>query len=246
LAAAWFAVFALPVLIAVPAPEPGERRGAVGFLGAYRALWSEIVGEWRRDRNIVYYLLASAVFRDGLTGVATFGAVLGVKVYGISTADVLLFGVGASVIAAAGAAIGGVLDDRLGSKPVIVGSLTAMIAVAVTLMTLSGPSAFWACGLLLCLFIGPVQASARTLMLRMAVDGKEGVAFGLFTTTGRAASFLAPWLFSAFIDMFNTDRAGMGGLVVVLTAGLVGMIMVRAPGRSRWQAGEQAQAFLGR
>ena len=29
-------------------------------------------------------------------------------------------------------------------------------------------------------------------MLRISADGKEGVAFGLYTTTGRAASFLAP------------------------------------------------------
>lgn len=232
LAAAWFALFALPVFFAVPAPapQPGERRAAIGFLGAYRTLWSEITGEWRRDRNIVYYLLASAVFRDGLTGVATFGAVLGVNVYGISDADVLLFGVGASVVAAIGAVLGGLLDDRLGSKRVIVGSLIAMITVAVTLMALSGAQAFWVCGLLLCLFIGPTQSSARTLMLRIAAEGKEGVAFGLFTTTGRAVSFLAPWLFSGFIDLFGTDRAGMGGLCVVLVAGLVGMLAVQAPG----------------
>jgi UMF1 family MFS transporter len=232
LAAAWFAVFSVPVFLAVPAPETAARRQSVGLLGAYRTLWSEIVGEWRRDRNIVYYLFASAVFRDGLTGVATFGAVLGVKVYGISAANVLLFGVAASVIAAVGAALGGLFDDRLGSKPVIVGSLTAMVAVAVTLMALSGTAAFWVCGLLLCLFIGPVQASARTLMLRMSAEGKEGVAFGLFTTTGRAVSFLAPWLFSVFIDLFDADRAGMGGVVVVLVAGLVAMLMVRTPGRS--------------
>jgi MFS transporter, UMF1 family len=231
LAALWFAVFALPVFSAVPALE-ADGRAAVGFFGAYRALWAEVVGEWRRDHNIVYYLLASAVFRDGLTGVATFGAVLGVRVYGISTANVLLFGVGASVIAAIGAILGGLFDDRLGSKLVIVGSLIAMITVALTLMALSGVVAFWACGLLLCLFIGPVQASARTLMLRMSADGKEGVAFGLFTTTGRAVSFLAPWLFSAFIDVFGSDRAGMGGLCVVLVAGLLGMLAVRTPGRS--------------
>ena len=106
-----------------------DRRAAVGFFGAYRKLWSEIVGEWRRDRNVVYYLLASAVFRDGLAGVFAFGAVLGVSVYGISEADVLLFGVSASVVAAIGAVLGGLLDDRVGSKPVIVGSLAAMIAV---------------------------------------------------------------------------------------------------------------------
>jgi len=39
-------------------------------------------------------------------------------------------------------------------------------------------------------------------------------------------------LFSAFIDIFGTDRAGMGGLCVVLVAGLVAMLAVRTPGRS--------------
>lgn len=234
LVAIWFALFAVPLFVSVPspAPDPAEARKRLGLLGTYRTLWSEIAGEWRRDRNVVYYLIASAVFRDGVTGVVTFGAVLGVNVYGISEATVLLFGVGASVVAAVGAVLGGLIDDRIGSKPVIVGSLSAMIAVAVTLLTLSGAPAFWVCGLLLCLFIGPIVSSARTMMLRISADGKEGVAFGLFATTGRAASFLAPWLFSAFIDIFNTDRAGMGGLIVVLALGLAGILAVRVPKRS--------------
>jgi UMF1 family MFS transporter len=229
LAAAWFALFALPVLFVARPPVPDDRDDAVGLIGAYRKLWAEVVSEWRHDHNVVYYLLASAVFRDGLSGVFAFGAVLGVNVYGISQADVLLFGVSASVVAAVGAVAGGLLDDRVGSKPVIVGSLTAMIAVGLTLMTLSGVIAFWVCGLLLCLFIGPTQSAARTLMLRMSAEGKEGVAFGLYTTTGRAVSFLAPSLISVFVVWFGTDRAGMGALCVVLAAGLLAMLAVRAP-----------------
>jgi UMF1 family MFS transporter len=230
LAAAWLALFAWPLLVCMRTPASGERRPVVGFLGAYRALADEVKGEWRRDHNVVYYLLASAVFRDGLTGVFAFGAVLGVSVYGVSQADVLVFGVCASIVAAIGAVLGGLLDDRVGSKPVIVGSLTAMIAVGLVLLTLSGPVAFWICGLLLCLFVGPTLASARALMLRMSAEGKEGVAFGLYTTTGRAVSFLAPWMFFTFIDLFGTDRAGLGGLCVVLAAGLVAMmIAVRVP-----------------
>jgi UMF1 family MFS transporter len=224
LAAAWMAVFALPVLIH---PPPGAdidhapHAKISGVLGAYRKLWSDIVSEWHRDRNVVYYLLASAVFRDGLMGVFTFGAVLGVSVYGISPADVLLFGVSANVVAAVGAAIGGLFDDHVGSKRVIL--------VSLMLMTLSGKAAFWVCGLLLCLFIGPTQSSARTLLLRMAAHGKEGMAFGLYTTTGRAAIFIAPLMFSTFVSVFGSDRAGMGGLLVVLAAGLVAMMLVRAP-----------------
>lgn len=233
LTAVWFGLFALPVLIAVPS-EPRDlarERVGLGFFGGYRVLWSEIVSEWRRDRHVVYYLIASAVFRDGLTGIFAFGAVLGVNVYGISGADVLLFGVSASTVAALGAVVGGLLDDRFGAKPVIVASLAAMIAVGSTLMALDGPLAFWVCGLALCLFIGPTLSAARTLMLRLSADGKEGVAFGLYTTTGRAVSYLAPVLFSVFIAIFGTDRAGMGGLLVVLAAGLVLMLAVRVPQR---------------
>ncbi|MDT5174060.1 MAG: transporter, family, partial [Mycobacterium sp.] len=232
--AAWMAAFAMPVLITPPPSADIEppARSSIGVLGAYRKLWADLVAEWRRDRNVVYYLLASAVFRDGLAGVFTFGAVLGVTVYGISPADVLLFGISANVVAATGAVLGGLLDDRVGSKTVILSSLAAMIAVGATMMALSGPAAFWVCGLLLCLFIGPTQSSARTLLLRMTASGKEGVAFGLYTMTGRAVAPLAPLMFSTFVAVIGADRAGIGGLLLVLAAGFIAMLAVRVPRRA--------------
>jgi UMF1 family MFS transporter len=223
MAAAWFVVLALPLLITAhsfsPAVDPDAQ--TVGLLGGYRRLWNDLRGEWRRDRNLVYYLVVSAIFRDGIAGVFAFGAVLGVSVYGISQANVLIFGVIASTMAALGA--------------VIVASLTLMIAVGLTLLSLSGPVVFWICGLLLALCVGPITTSARTVLLRMVSEGKEAVAFGLYTTTGRAASFLAPWLFFVFVDAFHADRAGLGGLCLVLAVGLLGMLLVKVPndGRSR-------------
>ena len=158
---------------------------------------------------------------------------LGVSVYGISPANVLIFGVIASTMAALGAVLAGPVDDRIGGKPVIVASLTLMIAVGLTLLSLSGPVVFWICGLLLALCVGPVTTSARTVLLRMVSEGKEAVAFGLYTTTGRAASFLAPWLFFVFVDAFHADRAGLGGLCVVLAVGLLGMLLVKVPNDGR-------------
>ncbi|MEB3980983.1 MFS transporter [Mycobacterium sp. 663a-19] len=233
-AAAWLAVLALPLLVvAQRLPDTAEAHRPTSMLGGYRKLWREVSAEWRRDRNLVYFLGASALFRDGLAAIFAFGAVLGVSVYGISQANVLIFGVVASVVAAVGAVLGGFVDHRIGSKPVIVGSLVAIVAMALTLMVLSGPVAFWVCGLLLCMFIGPSQSSARALLLHMAHHGREGVAFGLYTMTGRAVAFLAPWLFSVFVDVFGAIRAGLGGISLVLIAGLLGMLMVRVPPRHR-------------
>ena len=114
------------------------------------------------------------------------------------------------MVAAVGAVLGGFVDHRIGSKPVIVGSLVVIVVVELALMALSGPVAFWVGGLLLALFIGPAQSSSRALLLQMAEHGKEGVAFGLYTMTGRAVAFIAPWLFSVFVDVFGAVRAGLG------------------------------------
>jgi MFS transporter, UMF1 family len=233
LAAVWFAAFAIPVLFAVPElPRPPRAGEGPGFLGSYRVLWNDLRALWSTDRNTVGYLVASALFRDGLAGVFTFGAVLAVNVYGIASGDVLLFGVAANVVAALGALGAGRLDDRLGPKTVIVWSLASMLAAGVLLLAVSGPVGFWILGLVLCLFVGPAQSAARTFMARLSPHGQEGQMFGLYATTGRAVSFLSPTLFGLFAWMFSNDRAGILGLLVVLGAGLAALLVVRPPSES--------------
>jgi UMF1 family MFS transporter len=234
LAAVWFAVFAIPVLLKVPEmPRTNADPGAdkAGFAESYRVLWRDLRDLWAADRRTVHFLVASALFRDGLAGVFTFGAVLAVNVYGIGAGDVLLFGVAANVVSALGALTAGRFDDRIGPKTVIATSLSAMIVVGVVLMAVSGPAMFWLFGLLLCLFVGPAQSSARTFLARITPPGREGQMFGLYATTGRAVSFLAPTLFGLFAWWFAADRAGILGLVIVLAIGLAALAVVKAPER---------------
>lgn len=238
LAAVWFAVFAVPVLFAVPElPPVPQAADGPGFFGSYRVLWNDLRALWTADRNTVGYLVASALFRDGLAGVFTFGAVLAVNVYGIASGDVLLFGVAANVVAALGALAAGRLDDRLGPKAVIVWSLSSMLATGALLLAASGPVGFWILGLLLCLFVGPAQSASRTFMARLSPAGREGQMFGLYATTGRAVSFLSPTLFGLFAWMFSSDRAGIIGLLVVLAAGLAALLAVRPPIDTSYRAG---------
>ncbi len=228
-AAVWFTVFALPVLLAVP-DAPPARDAAVprGVAAAYRALLHDLRRLYRTDRHTIWFLGASALYRDGLAAVFTFGAVLAVTVYGLDAADVLLFGVAANVVAALGALVAGRLDDRAGPKAVIVVSLASMVVCTAVLLFVSGPGLFWVFGLGLCLFVGPAQSSSRTFLCRIAPPGHEGELFGLYATTGRAVSFLAPTLVGLF-TWLGGDRAGIVGILVVLAAGLAAIWPVRPP-----------------
>lgn len=229
-AALWFALFAIPVLLKVPETPGLPKEKRLGFFASYRKLFADLKELYRTDRHTVYFLGASALFRDGLAAIFTFGAVLAVTVYGINEADVLIFGIAANVSSALGAILGGRLDDRIGPKAVIMGSLIGMLVSGGILAFLSGPTSFWTFGLALTLFVGPAQSSSRTYLARLTPPGREGQMFGLYATTGRAVSFLAPGLVGLFTFAFDSDRAGIIGILLVLAAGTIALWGVRPPG----------------
>lgn len=219
-AAAWFLLFALPTFFRVPEIDPDADIDA-SYAQSYRRLFGELRQLWREDPRSIKFLVAQAVFRDGLAGVFTFGAILAVTVYGLSPADVLLFGIAANVVSALGALGAGFLDDRIGPRPVILWSLGLMVVTSLALLFVDGPAWFWPLGLTLCLFVGPAQSAARSYLARIAPEGREGQMFGLYVTTGRAVSWMAPAAFAAMVASFGTDRAGIGGIALVLVAGMI-------------------------
>jgi UMF1 family MFS transporter len=228
--AAWFAVFAVPVLFAVPEKPPGPARRRVSFFASYRLLVADVKGLFARDRNSVYFLIASALYRDGLAAVFAFGAILAVSVYGMATDDVLIFGIVANITAALGALVLGRVEDRVGPKRIIMISLVGLITTSMILLFAQGTTMFWIFGLLLTLWVGPAQASSRSFLAQVAPEGREGEMFGLYATTGRAASFLAPGLFALFSGLFS-DRIGIVGIALVLGMGALAMIGVSSPPR---------------
>ncbi|AJT43092.1 MFS transporter [Psychromicrobium lacuslunae] len=230
--AAWIAVFSLPVLFAIPENKADPTTPKIGFFASYRELFRTIARLWQHRRHTLYFLISSAIFRDGLAAIFTFGAVIAVGTFGFAKGDVLIFAIAGNVVAAIGAFSAGYFDDRLGPKTVIVISLIGLLVSAVVLFFSSGKTIFWIFGLLLCLFVGPAQSSARTFVGRLAPRGGEGELYGLYATTGRAASFIAPILFASFIAWFGSQRFGIIGIAIVLLAGLLLLIPVNRPAQA--------------
>lgn len=237
LAAIWFLGFALPVLLAVPEYQPpaSVKRDRVGFFAAYGRLGKDIAALWRESRRTIWFLLASAIFRDGLTGVFTFGGVLAAGTFGFSAGEVIIFAIAANVVAGLSTVAVGTLDDRVGPKPVIITALIGLVVSGMLVFLLhdGGQIVFWTAGLALCLFVGPAQSASRTFLSRLVPAGREGEVFGLYATTGRAATFIAPALFTLFVTISGQQYFGILGIVLVIFAGLLILIPVKGPDRSK-------------
>ncbi|RXZ71683.1 MFS transporter [Agromyces albus] len=229
--AVWTIAFAWPVLVYVPEAPPAPHRERVSFFRSYAVLVRDVIALWRDTRPTFWFLLASAVFRDGLAGVFAFGAVIAAVAFHFTSNEVLTFGIAANLIAGLSTILAGRFDDRFGPRAVIIFSLSGLLVAGLTVFFLhdSGKLVFWIFGLVLTLFVGPAQAASRSFLARVTPAGRESEIFGLYATTGRAASFLSPLLWAALIAAFGATYWGILGIMIVVAAGLVLMLFVKVP-----------------
>ena len=245
--ALWMLASSLPIILTGTNNAPIES-DVHGILGSYKEIFRSVARLWRTDRSVVWFLISSAIFRDGLAGVFTFGGVLAAAAFGFSAGNVMIFGIAANLVAGIATILFGRLDDKLGSRAVIIIALSLMTVSGLLVfflhgglhigpLSLSPTMVFWIFGLVLCVFVGPTQSASRTYLARIAPKGSEGEIFGLYATTGRAVSFLAPTAYSAAITLAavstgltKADSAHFGilGIVVVLLVGLLAFIPVKA------------------
>jgi UMF1 family MFS transporter len=224
----WVLIFSIPLMLNVPEAKPIAGTEKESIFTAYSKLFSSLAKMSKENPNLLKFLISSAVYRDGLNGVFAYGAVLGGLAFGLGLTEIILFGIAANVVAGFGAFIGAFLEDRIGSRTVVLISLVGVMlgGLGVFAFASAGTIAFFGFGLFLCTFVGPAQAASRTMMSRLSADDKQGEAFGLYATTGRAVSFLAPAAWTFFVASFSPIW-GILGLMAILVVGAILLLTVK-------------------
>lgn len=255
-AALWFAVFMIPFFLFVPdthRPPPvtdAPRRTALA------ELWDTIRG-LPKHPDMLYFLLARMLYTDGLTAIFAFGGIYGAAVFGWKALELGLFGIVLTLTGVFGAIIGGVLDDRIGARTVILTALLILLAGAIGILSVDrshvlfqlevapkaagsapfssiGERVFLAFAMVIGLVAAPVQAASRSLLARLAPPEKVTQFFGLFAFSGKVTAFLAPFLVATVTAATGSQRAGMGAIAIFLIVGMALMLMVRERRPQQW------------
>ncbi|VIO65530.1 hypothetical protein CI1B_06340 [Bradyrhizobium ivorense] len=228
LTALWFVVFVTPMFLFTP-DYPAKRpiRDALGE--GLREL-RESLASPPKQKSMARFLLANMIYTDGLVSLFAFGGIYAAGTFG--------------------AWLGGKLDDALGPKRVITGSLVILLFAIVVILTVNKDSilfipvappvadgplfagaaerAYIVLGCLIGAAGGPLQAASRTLLIRLAPKDRIAQYFGLFALTGKVTSFIGPLLIGAITAATASQKAGMAVLVGFFVLGLALLARVRA------------------
>ena len=209
----------------------------------------QTLGELPQRKSMMAFLLANMIYTDGLVSLFAFGGIYAAGTFGWNTIQIGTFGIILAVAGTIGAFVGGRLDDALGPKRVIAGSLSLLLLslagillidkntilfMAVTppvpgggLFAAPAEKAYLLLGCLIGMAGGPLQAASRSLLIRMAPKDRVAQYFGLFALTGKVTSFVGPLLIGAITAITASQKAGMAVLVLFFVAGLALLSRVR-------------------
>jgi UMF1 family MFS transporter len=227
LVAVWYLVFALPAFFFIPdRPSTGLSLGAATRAGL--AQLKQSIAHVRQYRDIVRFLIARMLYTDGLATIFTFGGVYAAGTFNMSPTEVLQFAIALNVTAGLGALGFAWIDDALGGRNTILLSLVGLGCSAFAILVVDGAIAFWIWGMILGIFVGPLQSASRSHLARVAPPHLQTQMFGLFAFTGKATAFAGPLLVGWVTSMTDSQRWGMSTIFLFLVIGFVLMLKVPA------------------
>src|SRR5215475_2888839 len=261
LTAIWFIVFVTPMFLLTP-DYPAKRPVREAMRAGLQELKGTL-GELPKQKSMSLFLLANMIYTDGLVSLFAFGGIYAAGTFGWHTLQIGTFGIILAIAGTLGAWLGGKLDDYLGPKRVIAGSMMVLLLAVIAILLVdkdhvfyikvtppqpggglfagASEKAYLILGCLIGAAGGPLQAAARTLLIRLAPKDRIAQYFGLFALTGKVTSFIGPLLIGAVTAATASQKAGMAVLVIFFVTGMVLLMLVEEP-----RAVVPARASLGR
>ncbi|MBZ9602103.1 MFS transporter [Phyllobacterium chamaecytisi] len=248
LSALWYLVFILPMFLFTPDGARGLAAGPAVRVGL--AELKSTLSEVRQRPGLFRFLVGRMIYQDSVNALIALGGAFAATMFGWATAEIGIFGIILNVVAIFGCLAASKLDTILGSKVVVVISLVLLTIATIGIVS-TGPGftlfgvvqlpgadsgglfgtpaekAYIGFGLLIGIAFGPVQASSRSYMARSISSDEAGRYFGIYALSGRATSFLAPFLVATVTAVSGSPRLGMAMIILFLLAGLA--ILLRTP-----------------
>jgi UMF1 family MFS transporter len=222
LVSAWFLLFSIPFLFFFKKKIKKIKKSSLSNFSVLKNLvWS------RGLKTLGKFLIARMLYTDGLNAIIVMGGIFAVGVFNLQIKELLILSVLMNITALVGAFIGGLANDKYGSKIVIIISLLGLIFSSSIILFVYSKSLFFTIAAINGLFIGPIQSASRVMITGLLDKNNQGKGFGLFAMSGKLTSFIGPLLVGTVTFLFDSQRIGFSSAIVLLIVGLIILINIK-------------------
>ena len=232
LVALWMLGFTVPMMLYTP-DVPRSALSLGQTLGRGVRQLRDTLRTLRQQGNLTRFLIASAIYRDGLNTLFAMGGLYAAGTFGMNFQEILIFAIGLNVTAGLGAAGFAYMDDLRGSKQTVILSLIGLLCTGVAILLVQDKAVFIGLAMVMGLFIGPVQSASRTMAARLSDPGQIGQTFGIYSLSGRVVSFFGPAAFAWAVMEFGSQRAGMATILLFWLGGMMLLCSVKEQQKER-------------
>ena len=202
-------------------PERARPRTADTASSAWRQLQATF-REARAYRDFMWLLVCTVCYQGGVAVAITLAAIYAEQVIGFVASETMVLIFVLNIAAAVGAFSFGYLQDRIGHKMALAGTLVAWIAVCVIAALATTKGAFWWAAAIAGLAMGSSQSAGRAMTGYLAPPRQLAEFFGLWTFATRLASIIGPLMYGAITwAAGGNQRIAILSTAVLFIAGLV-------------------------
>ena len=240
-AAALFAVFAIPMFLFVKESGPIGRVSIADVVGSLTQLRAS-VAHAREVPGLLRFLVGRFFYSDAVNTIIVVMSVVTTKAKGMTDAQALQVLLLLTVVAIVASFGWGRLVDRLGPRRtlmIVLASWAVGLVLGAVSLSVDGPVGlvmFLVAGAILGSGLGGVQVADRVLMVRLSPPERIGEFFGLYGLVGKGSQVIGQMLYGLTLLLFF-DALGVGAyqlaVVTLLGTMLLGAWILR-PVSDRW------------
>ncbi|MGH8250348.1 MAG: MFS transporter [Steroidobacteraceae bacterium] len=227
--AGWWLLFTVPMLLWVREQKPAR---SLTLAAAATAGWRELratVGEVRRYRPVLWFLLAYWLYIDGVNTIIKMAVDYGLSL-GFTQQSLVMALLITQFVAFPAALAFGWIGARIGARNGIFIAIGIYSVATVAAYWMQSVTHFFMLAGTIGLVQGGIQALSRSYFAALVPEGKQGEFFGFYNMMGKFAAVLGPFMVGVTALVTGNTRAGMLSIIVLFVGGALLLARSR-PGR---------------
>ncbi len=216
--AGWWLLFTVPALLWVREQRPAH---PLGLPAAFAAGWNELrttIGQVRRYRPLLWFLLAYWMYIDGVNTIIKMAVDYGLSL-GFASQNLIAALLITQFVAFPAALAFGWIGSRIGARNGIFIAIAVYSMVTIAAYFVQTATHFYLLAGTIGLVQGGIQSLSRSYFATLVPAGKQGEFFGFYNMMGKFAAVLGPLMVGVTALVTNDTRYGMLSIIVLFAGG---------------------------